>query len=105
MEDLKAAGFRAQMFSVDLERGYQNFRLNPLDWKPMCIKKGAHQETSMAFGARSWLSNMQGVSDFIVRIIKVLGRMYLGDLIVGAPHWSIVCKGQELFRELGLLEA
>ena len=114
VEDIKQAGEGAFMFTVDIERAYKNFRVDPLDWPLMCVgwEGGTYIETAMPFGARSSSSNMQRVADMIVRILGQEGiraKMYLDDLIVAAPSLAEAqahfVRVQALLEELGLPQA
>ena len=114
VEDLKDVGEGAFMFTVDIERAYKNFRVDPLDWPLMCLKwkDGFYVETAMPFGARSSSSNMQRVADFVVGILTREGmraKMYLDDLIVVARTYEEASaqykRVSSLLAELGLPEA
>ena len=114
VEDLKAVGRGAYMFTIDLGRAYKNFRVDPLDWPLMCLEWGGsyYVETAMPFGARSSSSNMQRVANFLVRVLTDQGlcvTMYLDDLIAVAPTrdqaLSDYEKVRDLLYELGLPEA
>ena len=114
VEDLKKVGTGAFMFSVDIERAYKNFRVDPLDWPLMCQRWRGHYylETAMPFGARSSSANMQRVANLLIRILTAEGmlvKMYLDDLIVVAHSesqaWRQYNRVRGLLRELGLPEA
>lgn len=69
LDKIKANDFRVLMASVDLERAYRNFRVDPLDWPLTCIKFDSkyYVDTAVPFGSRVSSLYMQKIAEFLRR--------------------------------------
>lgn len=82
--------FDITMSTIDLERAYRNFRVDPADWPLTCIaNKGSYYvDTGVPFGSRVSSPYMQRVSNFIERAMAQKGItivVYLDDGIILLP--------------------
>lgn len=103
--------FNLTLGSIDIERAYRNFVLEPLDWLLACIcyRDQFYVDTAMPFGSRISSLYMQRMALFIQRAAAVEGVatiIYLDDVLVicnrdrdADASFKVV---RDIIRELGL---
>lgn len=78
------SNFAVKLATIDLERAYRNFRVDPLDWPLTCIKHRDryYVDTAVPFGSRLSSLYMQKIAQFVERALLARGIhliMYLDD--------------------------
>ena len=104
--------YKVAMATIDLERAYRNFRVDPIDWPLTCIRVNQQYyiDSAVPFGSRTSSLYMQKMAEYIQRAtLHYLGVemiMYLDDGLLileseKAPNEGLQ-KVISLIRELGL---
>lgn len=87
VEIIRENNFDITMSTIDLERAYRNFRVDPADWPLTCITNQGqfYVDTAVPFGSRTSSLYMQKVACFIQRALLAKGIqiiVYLDDGII-----------------------
>lgn len=83
----RSFGFQLSAGVIDIERAYQNFRSDPLDWPLLMIRANHTYFVDMAlpFGARLSSLYVQQIPEFVVRVLASRGitaLVYLDDVFL-----------------------
>lgn len=111
VQAIMAHDFAVKLATIDLERAYRNFRVDPLNWPLTCIKhRGAYYvDTAVPFGSRLSSLYMQKVAQFVERALLTKGIqliMYLDDGLAIIPDDqdadARLLEIMRVIRDLGL---
>lgn len=111
VECVKSYDFAVTLATIDLERAYRNFRIDPLDWPLTCIRhrNRYYVDTGVPFGSRLSSLYMQKIAQFVERALLSKGItmiMYLDDGLAIIPDHhdahQVLLSIITLIRDLGL---
>lgn len=103
--------FRVNLATIDLERAYRNFRVDPIDWPLTCVtnQRNVYIDTAVPFGSRLSSLYMQKAAQFIQRALHARGitiLVYLDDGLLITPDDcdadAQLLEVTRVIRELGL---